>query len=288
MRTGYIDWLERQGVRLVQKGGVFWQRYQGALIPADAVPRYVALSPNDSKELLRESGALFVRYESAPVSGCEEWWYLLCDTYDYQSLSPKTRETLRRGKRNCEVRLIDAELLAGSGYQCYAAALKRYRNARVLSMKQFRSNILSTTDGPFEYWGIFVQGELAGYSQCIIDDHGVCFSLAKYHPDYLRHQISYAHIDAMLYHYVTTQGRTVYSGMRSIAHDTQYQALLVKLGHRKHYCKLNIVYRPALRYIVQAIYPLRGLMAKMPEKALLGKVKTMLALERIRRACNAG
>lgn len=283
----YIKWLKKEGVPLFEGGGVYWRLYQGALIPALESYNSIELSKDEANSLLRQSRAWFLRYSSDLCEEETEWWYLICDRYDPQTISSKTRETINRGNRKCSVREIDAGWLAKNGYECYRAAFKRYRNVKPISEEVFHNNILTTVGGPFEYFGIFVKDSLAGYSQCIIEgNNAVKFSISKYHPDYLRYQISYAHVNSLIQHYVVDHSMSLYSGMRSIAHDTNYQDLLLKLGHRRQFCRLSVVYQPWLKFSLQVLFPFRKFIAQLPDRDAIHKLQVLLSQEELRRACS--
>lgn len=206
MNSKYIEWLKEQAVPLFEGGGIYWRIYQGALVPAPATPCFVTLTNEEAKILLKKSKAWFIRYASDPCSHETEWWYVICDSYNLDKLSSKTRREINRGNSNCSVRFIDAEWLAKYGYECYASAYARYKNASPVSRDQFRKSILSTIEGPFEYWGVFINDHLAGYCQCIVEDCEVSTNVIKLSPEYLRYYTSYSLITTMIKHYVVERG----------------------------------------------------------------------------------
>lgn len=288
MRSSYLDWLIKQNVSLFEGGGTYWRLYHRALIPIGFEYSDVKLRTEDAKALLKKSGAWFIRYSSNPSREKTEWWYLVCDKYDPKDISAKTRETINRGNRKCVIRQVSGDWLANNGYGCHLAAFTRYKNAKPLSEESFRNNILSTLKGPFEYWGIFVQDNLAGYCQCIVEENTVYFTVSKYDPAYLKYQITYAHINKLIQHYVVQRGMVLYSGTRSIAHETNYQDLLLKLGHRKQHCTLNIIYQPWLIIAINTLFPLCKFIDKLPDIGLFHRLQVALYQEGLRRASNAG
>lgn len=285
VNSRYVEWLQWQGVPLFEAGNMYWRLYQGALVPAPATPCFVELSRDDAKSLLKNSGAMFIRYASDPCEKSTEWWYIVCDKYETKNLSSKTRQNIKRGKRSCSVRKINGEWLADHGYECYCAAYGRYRNAIPDSEELFRNNILATIKGPFEYWGVFVEDRLAGYCQWIVEKNEVYDSVTKYNPTYLRHRTAYALISNLINHYVVERGMRINNGTRSIAHDTNYQNVLINLGFRKQFCRLNVIYQPWLEFVLLAFYPLRWQITYLPSYGFVQKLQSILFQEDLRRKC---
>lgn len=219
MTSRYIEWLKAQGVPLFQGGGLDWRLYHGALIPAPASPFFVELHHEEAISLLKRSGAKLLRFASEPQERETEWWYIVCDFYDPDRLSSNTRSKIRRGFRNCIVHPLDTEWIAEHGYQCYLKAFDRYTNARPITKIEFRDMIMNTIAGPFEYWGVFVQDVLAGYSQCIIEEDHVITSVFKYHPAFLKFYTSYALVVALMQNYVVKHCFSLSNGTRSVAHS---------------------------------------------------------------------
>ncbi len=285
MNSRYVEWLQGQGVSLFKAGDMYWRLYQGTLVPAPATPCFIKLNHYDAKALLKESGAYFLRYSSDPCEKETEWWHIVCDKYEPKLISSNTRKNIKRGKRSCSVRQIDAKWLSTHGYECHFAAYSRYKNAAPVSKEVFRNNILATVSGPFECWGVFIEGNLAGYNQCIIDENNVYISVSKYNPAYLRHRTAYALVNTCINYYVVERGMIICSGIRSISHDTNYQDVLLKLGYRKQFCHLNIFYQPWLKIAIQTLFPLRGVIANLPDYGPIHKLQVLLFQEKIKKFC---
>jgi len=286
MESRYIDWLQKKGIKLYEVGGIYWRLYQGALVPAPATPCFVELDLEEAKYLLKESKALFIRYASEPSETETEWWYVICDLYNRDKLPSKIRYKINHGLRNCDIRRIDVHWLAENGYECYTSAYSRYRHAKPVKEEIFRNNILKTADGPFEYWGVFVNKQLAGYSQCVIEKDQVSTNTTKFHPDYFKYHTSYALITTMIDYYVACKKMTIINGSRSIAHDTNYQDFLIKLGYRKQFCKLKIIYRPPLKIVLKTLFPFRKFLVQLPDTNIIHKLNALIYQEEIHRACN--
>lgn len=285
MKSRYVAWLQKQGTPLFEGGGIYWRIYQGALVPATPRPFFLDVNRSEAELLLRKSGAWFLRYASGPEKQATEWWYTVCDSYDPTALSANTRSKIKRGERNCKVACVDAKWLSDHGYACYAAAFDRYRNARPLSERDYREMIMATSDGPFEYWAVFVDNVPAGYCQCILEEDHAVTNVFKFHPVYLKQYAPYALVSGLIRHFLVEKGMTLSNGSRSVAHDTAFQDFLIKFGFRKLYCHLNIVYQPLLGAALSAFYPARKFIGRLPSRGPIHKLQSLLYQEKLRRAC---
>ncbi|MDA8085794.1 MAG: hypothetical protein M0Z75_03755 [Nitrospiraceae bacterium] len=287
MESKYMSWLEKSGAPLLRGAGTLWTLYHGALVPASPFPEYPEVDSGQADSLLKASGAWLIRYSTAPCDYETSWWYVVCSNHDPTDIRAKTRSEIKRGRRECIVHEVDPGWLADNGYPCYCAAVARYRDLKPVAEGVFKKIILNTRDGPFCYWTVFHEGHLAGYCQCIIEGMHVSTNVAKYDPLYLRHRSAYALIDTLIQTYVVGKGMTLCNGNRSIAHNTNYQDFLIKLGFRKQFCRLNVVYNPLLKLAVDALYPIRSMLAGLPGLRIINRARALLFQEEIRRTASA-
>lgn len=285
MASRYIDWLLRQGVQLYEGQNLHWRVYNGGLVPASPTPRCVELSDADAKDLLRRSGAWFCRYSSHPSEVETPWWYIAHHCVSGSRLSSNTRSKINRGKRHCIVRSIEPRWLATHGYETYRSAHERYRNAAPLSKETFVKNVSGSAGGPFEYWGVFVGEELAAYCQCIVEEENVDTSVTRFHPAYLKFYPAYALISWLIESYVEKRGLSLSNGDRSIAHETNFQDFLIKMGFEKKYCRLNVVYRRELDLLVRIMFPFKSVIGALPDWGVFHKAGVVLFQEELRRLC---
>jgi hypothetical protein len=261
----YADWLRARGIRLYDVDGIPWMIYRRALIPAVVAPLFVSPPARALAVALRRSGGWLARFSTAPVTQPSPWWYVVCDAYDPARLSANVRSKVSRGMRRCQVRRLEADWLAEHGYDCYAAAFARYGGPRPSDRTRFAANARATRNGPQEYWGVFAGARLAGYCQCIVEGDHACTNVFKYDPTQLGHYSSYALVHCLATHYVVERGITLNNSTRAIAHDTNVQDFLLRLGFRRRYGHLVVVYRPWLAALVRALYPARHLVAALPD-----------------------
>ena len=283
--SAYISWWQRK-CPLFQAGSTYWLIHEKtALLPVNVGPCFIHLSRDECRTLLQDSGAWLLRYSSDPCQEQTEWWYVLCDEYDPAKLSGNTRSKLRRGQRRCPVRRVEPSWLAEHGYPCYQAAFQRYENAQPRSQDSFRSGMLAAASGPFEYWGVFAGEALAGYCRCALEQNYVATEVIKFDPAYLKDYSAYAMIGTLLQHYVVEGGLTVNNGNRPVSHDTQFQGFLLKLGFRRQFCRLNVVYRPWLHAAVRIAFPFRRALGALPDRGRVHRLQTLLFQEEIQRRC---
>lgn len=284
-KTSYAEWLERTSAHsLYASSEEWWRIYQKALIPASLAPRTSNISPDEAQDLLERSGAWLIRYVSRSFAEPAGFWWVECNRYDAGTPSKKARNQIRRAYRNCIVEPIASRYLQEHGYACYRAAFARYRGAKPLSPEEFSGQLKEQEDGPFELWGVFVNGELAGFANCGVEDPYIALLNMNLHPDFLDYYPAYALIDTLLAHYVSNTGRALTNGHRSINHQTEMQDFLTKFGFERCYCDLKVIYAPRVSSVIRAVYPLRSLLRLLPDFSLLEKARALLFQERLCRS----
>ena len=285
MDSCYVSWLKSQSVPLFESNGVYWRLYNGALLPASPAPHFLNVPNTQANDLLRQSGAWFLRYTSDPTNSETPWWYIVCDGNASKRLSPKLRNQVKFANRNCSVQRIDAGWLGEHGYAIYRSAHDRYANASPMSHDTFRANVVGTLGGPIEYWGVFVGQKLAGYCQCNVEDDNVDISVMRLDPAYLKSYTAYSMVSYLIDHYVHQGNTPLSNGERSVAHRTNFQDFLLKFGFEKFFCRLNVIYQPWVKTIIHTTFPFRRSLTRFPDRGILHKLRTLLFQEEIRRLC---
>ena len=256
------------------------------LIPASLKPQPADLQRAEARRLFRESGASLIRWFSRHSSQPTPYWHVVCDRYDFDSLSRKARNQIRKARRECELRTLDAAWMAANAYGCYVSAFSRYRHGRRPISREYFGSIQRTCEGaPFHFLGAFVGGQLAGFAKCFVLGDYVALSAFRLDPEYKRAMPSYAMLDELLRTYVREQGKTLGNGFASVHDDTGMQEFLLKFSFRRVYCDLRLAYRPALALAVNALYPFRCAIDRLPSRRPIPAVKSLLRQESIRRTC---
>lgn len=282
--TSYNDILTAQGKIVVELEDVSWMKYQGALIPAAAMPVYVHPSYSEAVRLIKQTGALFMRYTTAPLEAHTNWWHIICRQYNFQMVSANTRSKIRRGLKRLEITKVPPAWLANNGYDCHVTCYNRYKNASPLSHDQFRSFLLSIHDQPFfEVWACFKDKQLQGYIICLVETNGVFLHTIDLTPDGLHNYATYAMIHRILENYVNGKGVPVSNGSRSISHETEIQDFLRCFNFQREYAELHVIYRPDIRVLVHLLYPLRNLLKYFTVISFVKKITSVLFQEDILR-----
>lgn len=273
-----------------------WEYYNHALVPT--TPPHV--TPDTSwmndrkrwKELADGHYPLFARWTTD--FDCEEetqWWYCIKDdSFDLASLKSKRRNTINRGLKNVDVRLIvpeeyvnaltDVNLAARKGYgEIFCEEEERIRLKKTFCTTKAEGCII-------EYIGAFLKesGQLIGYGIYEIYPEWVSQSVIKTHPDYLKYDVNAAMVYFAVNRYMGTQFSVKYisNGSKNISHETNYHEYLMKyFGFRKAYCRLKIQYRRPVVFIVKILYPFRGYIYKFPKSKLLNNITSVLKMEEI-------
>jgi len=278
----YAEFLISQGDTVITLGGVSWMKYHGALISAAAMPVYTDFTYDEATQLLKKTGALFVRYETEAVNSPTDWWAIVCRHYDFKHVSANTRSKIRRGTQRLEIKQVSPEWLSQQGYECHVRCYQRYKHAKPKSRQAFNAFIKSLRgQSIFDIWACTKNEELLGYIICLVEGNGVFMHTIDITPAALREYASYAMIHRILECYVNENGLAVSNGSRSISHETNMQDFLCKLGFKREYAELHVVYRPHIKLLVNLLYPFRRFLEIFNTIPVFHKVSSVLFQEQI-------
>jgi hypothetical protein len=261
-----------------------WRKYNGAIIPS--IPPHLLVDVKGIEEMVKNENVFFARWTSKFDCLEEtEFWYVICDNkLVLKDYSRNTRSKIRRGLEKCEVNMITKDILLENGYDCYFSAFSRYNtHLSPKTITQFQDEV-NSSDNSWDFWGIYHEDILIGYSQNKIIDDYCDYSTIKFHPDYLRLYPSYALFFTMNQYYLNEKNfKYVNDGARSISHETNIQSFLIdKFRFRKAYCKLNIIYSPKIKLILALIYPFRWVFSLLDFGPFV-KLNILIFQEKIKR-----
>jgi hypothetical protein len=257
--------------------GAIYKAYSGMVVPFGPAATDYSLAPGDAARALRRLGGSVLRTTTGFGGGqaAGDWYAVICRRFTpiEDVASSNTRSKLRRALRNCEVRRISCADVAGAGYEVYRRAFDRYRGTDTpVAQSKFAGHVMAGEgfDDVIQHWGVFCDGELAGYStNYVFGTTEVAYSALKFDPAHLRSYSSYGLFHAMNEHYLG--GRKVAyvnDGFRSILHDTELQQFLERtFGFEKAYTGIDAFYRQPYRAIVRVTFPLRNLIGRLDERA---------------------
>lgn len=276
----FAELYEELGVKFEIVNGILWRKYNRIIVPLGPAKLDYSISREEARFLLTKFGkALLVRwtdgFNNNPENISNDGWYaVLCYEFkDLPLLSVKHRYNIKRGLKNCEVKMVDAGFIANNGFNVYASAFSRYKDIKkpFLSEKEFKERILKTKtfDDIINYWGVFYNNNLIAYSEnYIYNNIEVSYSTIKFHPDFLRLYSSYAIIFEMNKFYLRdNRFEYVNDGFRSILHQTNIQDYLIRsFNFQKVYTNLSIFYQRYLSIYLYVTFPMRKIFSKLSPK----------------------
>ena len=262
-----------------------WRKYNGALVPS--IPPHLEVDTTDLDKFIKEEGVYFARWTTNFDYKKEtEFWHVICDEkLEISDYSKNTRNQIRRGLRNCEVKIIDKKKVLKEGFESYTAAFLKYNTHLEAKSEEDFHQELDLLGLEWEFWGIYNDGNMIGYCQNKISNSTCDYSTIKFHPDYLKLYPSYALFYTMNRYYLNEKGfKYVNDGARSISHETNIQSFLIqKFKFRKSYCKLNIIYSPKVKFLLTIIYPFKSIISLLKFGPFI-KISILINQEKIRRS----
>jgi len=278
----YARMLHCQGHDLIEQTGLVWFSYNGFLRPACLPHEAPEIERDQAAAALRRSRCQFVRWDSDFGTAVgSDWWYVLRrGPYAIEQLTGNTRSKVRRGGKRLQTRLASIDEIARQGYQVCQAAVARYGNHAFLpSRETFNNKLQAARNFPdcFEFFGVFRDEQLVGYSENHIQGNAVFWESIWYHPDHLGDYSSYILTHCMLEEYLEHRGMIYASdGSRSLYHATNVQSFFVeKFGFECCPATMNLVYQPVLAVAVSALRPLRPIVRHAATTTVWDRLKKL-------------
>ena len=287
--------LREQGRYVVNVEGIEWYDYNGFMMPAYFPHCCPPITPDIARNVVKISGRPFVRWDSRFGQFKNgQWWYVNHrQPWAVEQCSGNTRSKIKRGRKYLHARMATIEEMSIQGYNVCEKAAQRYEKDVFLPSKlAFQKKLHAATHNPetFQFFGVFCDEKLVGFSENYIQHGGVFWESIWYDPEFLRNYSSYVLTCEMLNHYLNMKKlEYVSDGCRSIFHRTAVQDFFLdKFGFRKEYALLNVVYSAKLRMAVQVTYPLRTIVWAFSNQFptdVIDKVGGILRQEYIRKEC---
>jgi hypothetical protein len=260
-----------------------WRKYNGALVPL--TPPHVEVDIHAIKEKVKSENVFFARWTSDFDCNVEtQFWYVIHDnSMQIEDYSRSTRSKIRRGLRNCKVKLVSKQEIIEFGFLSYSKAFQRYNTDLLPKNQEDFKREIDKIDEDWHFWAIYNRDNLMiGYSQNRIFENYCDYSTIKFHPDYLKLYPSYALFFTMNQYYLNEKEyKYVNDGARNMLHDTNIQSFLIsKFKFRKAYCKLHVQYSPLIQRVVNIIFPFRSVLS-LVKFGLFKKVSVVLDHEYI-------
>ncbi|MGD1042509.1 MAG: hypothetical protein ABR913_05530 [Sedimentisphaerales bacterium] len=228
----------------------------------------------DVKKFARKKGVLCLMWNYDHDYTKEgPWFRCICDKADYdisQIERKKIRYYIRCGLTKCTIRQVDFQWLADNGYNTYVNAASRYNNFTVETKERFRERMLAYKNVPnSEAFGAFVDENLAAFMTVFIYGDSVLNPRAHFDPAYSDFCPMYALYYWAAKHYLTEKGYKEFDrGERHLAHETNFDEFLLRMGYRKVYCRLGLYMAFPVRLILGIIRVFRKILkAILPNRS---------------------
>ena len=122
----WARFMELRGWKVIEGAGSLWQQFhRGCYI---SFPLHISIdpAPGELDSLLRSNRALCLRYSSARPRGLAGGLYVVREKkFGFANVHSKVRGKLRRGLERCEVKAVDADLLAREGLRINRETMDR-------------------------------------------------------------------------------------------------------------------------------------------------------------------
>lgn len=219
-----------------------------------------------------------------------EWYYIIKDDHlKIDKLKAKLRYEINKGNKNFKTNIINPLLCFDNIFnvfiEAYSAYPEKYRPK--LIKNAFEVQIRQMVEKGYVFIGEFdrIDNKMVGVAVLECSGDYINYRMHKVLPEQEKRAVNAALVSGVLSYYETGEYKYIVDGERAIKHETGFQNYLIKyFGFRKAYCKLNILYNPLFRLLVNILYPFREIMVKFKNSSLLYNVYCVLEQERIRRS----
>jgi hypothetical protein len=192
----FAEWLRRQEYTVEKTASTYW--YEAGKRVFQAFPFHWLIVPEESelKDLLCRSGAIALRY-SAPINSSvgRISYHAVYDKFSYNlnNLDRRSRQNIRRGLKNCQVRPIAFERLAEEGWLLEVDTAKRQGRETSISKEIWHRRYTAAADlKGFEAWGALIDDRLVA-SLFTFQMEDCCEMISQQcHRDYLNARINNA------------------------------------------------------------------------------------------------
>lgn len=268
----------------------YWKVYQRALLPKTAPhlpPRTELLSTG----YLVKNKLLFARWLSDFDCGFETEWYCVIkdDNFSVDSLKAKRRYEINKGNKNFYYKIVDANENSEQFYriacESYTVYPSQYRP--ILVKSKFVEEMKRMGNSSYVFVAIYdrLSNVMQGFALLNCKEEYIYYAMHKVVPSQERKGANAALVSGVLDFYQSqNNAKYIMDGERAIRHITGFQNYLIKyFGFRKAYCKLNILYNPIVKGIINVLYPIRKFIGKFTNNRIVYGIYCVLEQERIRR-----
>lgn len=218
----------------------------------------------------------------------EDWWYIIQDKpIEIENLKKSHRRKINKGLANFKCHVIDPNMYLERMADITLKAWQEYPDKyRPLGSKE---QIMEMYKGSHDtFFGCFNnEGILCGFD--VVEDCGSYWRLVtgKVDPEYekgyeLNAAMTYTEIQFLKNDILN--GKYISNGQRNTVHETNFNDDLCHYyGFRKVNCRLNIMYNPRCKWIINILYPFRSLISLFEGNRLFYLMSCVLKMEEIAR-----
>jgi hypothetical protein len=285
--------FEAKGCPVVRIEGVEWYQYSRFMMPAYLPHRVPTVTEEMARQVRRETGSPFVRWDSdfgkIPHG---HWWYVLKrGPWSVESVKDKKKRwMIRQGEKKFTVRPLTYDEVVALCPEVVRQAVTRYKNPAAVETREIFENMVRAgrqVPGVLEYIGCFAGDQLVSYAENLIQDNAVWIEKIRQNPEFLPQYSSYGLMDGILDYYLNGHKmHYVLDGSRCIYHRTGFQDHLIRVfSFDRIYARLHIEYAGYFKVAVTLAYLFKKPIWKFTRKrpnGLMDMVGGILLQEYIR------
>lgn len=282
------DYYKKTGVKHFFVENMLWREYQKMLIPVGKMTDDLFVSKNGAKQLFSEFNNAILCRNVRPLVQSDDnppFYSVVCKNFIHIDDIPSNKKRkIKKGLKNCEVRPLDNDNYADDVYNVYVKALEGYGHkpqSREVVLKDFF--LQKDYYDIINYWGVFVDNKLAGYSKMMIfDNKEAAYIVIKFDPEYLKDNISFALFYKLNEHYLSKEKFDLTSnGYKTLLHKSNVQSFLIQnLGFEKYAMETELIFKPFYKPILKTLLPFKKLVGKVD-----ARVEALLKLVELEKEC---
>ena len=192
--------------------------------------------------------------------------------------------------RNFYVTIINPLDHVNDIYKIYCKAIHSYNSfyEQQLTYNEYKKYLYSINKSCVTIGAWYHENQtLAGFVLLTEQPEYVDFRGCKADPDYEKYGCNAALVAFICNRYQERKEKgnfAICDGQKNILHETKFQEYLEKyFEFRKAYCKLNIIYKKYVKFIIYCLWPIRSLIHMLRHRSIWGKIDSMLEIESILR-----
>lgn len=278
-----LEWFRRQGYRVVTTESSHW--FENAPRIYQAIPYHCIVAPSELelRRLLREQGAIGLRYSTAMGSGEGKLSYHVVTTdkaYDMAQLLKKARYDVRKGSEYAPVEPISFARLAAEGWNLREDTLRRQGRTGAED-RQWWERLCTSADGlpGFETWAAIHDGQLV--ASLLAATVGDCCSVL--YQQSATDALKYGVNNALTYCFTKAamsrpDVTKVFYGLDSLDADESVDEFKFRMNYVAWPVRQRVVFHPRLRWAFNRVTHafLKSARQRWPGRATIAKAEGMV------------